>query len=845
MADITQYNLQIKISESGAEQTAKQVDKMSSSLDRLKSTIKGIGIAAALKSVFEKIKNCTLATSDYIETMNYFSASMGDATQKATEFIKKAEQVLGLDPKNLMDSISSFQNLGESLGIDSDRAYTMSQNLTQLAADLSSYRNISFEEAQRKLLSGFSGQVKPLREYGIALNQASLQETAYSLGLQQKVKDMTQAQKAELIYYQIMTSTTKMQGDLGRTLSSPANALRLMKAEFNKLAREIGNVFIPIMMKIIPVVIAVTEILLDGVKAIAEFFHIDIGDYKADTESVGTLLEGIGGGIEDIGDAAEDTTKKMNKMLMPFDELNNINSNTGTNTGLGAAGGIGGDLGSDLPEYDMFSNVSSQIRKEVDKIKEKIQELLPIIALVLLTLAGLFIFLKIKFGGSKKALETAGTGVDTFLTSLGKATVALAVLVGLSLVIESITHLIEAFSESGLDLKETLILIGGAIGIVVAAFAIMTAIMKNFQPSISSIAGSAVIFLGLTAILLSLSMVIEAVADSGMEMTDILTGIGGILAEIIIAAGVLVLLGEALQSPMAMAGVLLITLAIVALLYVIADTLPYILDAISIFIQEIGPTVIKIIETIGDVLDRVIRAIGEVLPPILEAIGNTFQTIFEGIATIVTSVGDAVSKVIETIGDTATRILEGVKDVIHEIGITIERVAHTIVWFFENIGPALDDFTDHVMSASTKMINFVISGVEYLVNRVVDGINALASKVDKVPGITIDKVQYVTIPRFKAELYKEGGFPETGQLFIANEAGPELIGNIGNKTAVANKEQITTAIANATYQAMSRALAENGQNDGQPIIVNVGNEQLYKGYTNYRNQQSNMYGINI
>lgn len=110
----------------------------------------------------------------------------------------------------------------------------------------------------------------------------------------------------------------------------------------------------------------------------------------------------------------------------------------------------------------------------------------------------------------------------------------------------------------------------------------------------------------------------------------------------------------------------------------------------------------------------------------------------------------------------------------------------------------------------------------------------------------LDKLNLPTsLPKLNIEWYAQGGFPDAGQLFVANEAGPELVGNIGNRTAVANKDQITTAIANATYQAMSRALAENGQNDGQPIIVNVGNEQLYKGMTNYRNQQSNMYGINI
>lgn len=57
--------------------------------------------------------------------------------------------------------------------------------------------------------------------------------------------------------------------------------------------------------------------------------------------------------------------------------------------------------------------------------------------------------------------------------------------------------------------------------------------------------------------------------------------------------------------------------------------------------------------------------------------------------------------------------------------------------------------------------------------------------------------------------YATGGFPTTGQLFLARENGAEMVGNIGNKTAVANNDQITSAIAAATYNAMSQALSEN------------------------------------
>lgn len=380
MADITEYDIKIKVSESGSQKTADDIKKVQSSVDKLKSAVKALGIGVALKKATDAIGGFINKTSDYIETVNLFRASMGSAADEAQKFIDKAEGVLGLDPGNLMDSISSFYNMADGMGIASDRAYTMSQNLTQLAGDLSSFANISFEEAQKKLMSGFAGQVLPLRRYGIALDQASLQETAYSLGLQQKVREMTRAQKSELIYYQIMTSTQKMQGDLGRSLLSPANAVRVMKTEFQRLARAVGSIFIPIMMKLIPVVRAVTQLLTEAAQAIARFFGFEWSDYNSDISSVGTLLDGVGEGIMDIGDEADETAGKLNKMLMPFDELNNITSNTGTGSGSGLGGiGGGGGLGIDLPEYDMFETATSGMLDKINRIKETIKTILPIL----------------------------------------------------------------------------------------------------------------------------------------------------------------------------------------------------------------------------------------------------------------------------------------------------------------------------------------------------------------------------------------------------------------------------------------------------------------------------------
>ena len=47
----------------------------------------------------------------------------------------------------------------------------------------------------------------------------------------------------------------------------------------------------------------------------------------------------------------------------------------------------------------------------------------------------------------------------------------------------------------------------------------------------------------------------------------------------------------------------------------------------------------------------------------------------------------------------------------------------------------------------------------------------------------------------KLSFYAQGGFPTTGQMFVAREAGPELVGTIGNRSAVANNEQIVEGIS--------------------------------------------------
>ena len=69
-----------------------------------------------------------------------------------------------------------------------------------------------------------------------------------------------------------MTQVTTAQGDLARTLEAPANQLRILQAQFNMAAREIGNIFIPALNAILPYAISVVQVIREVANAIASLF---------------------------------------------------------------------------------------------------------------------------------------------------------------------------------------------------------------------------------------------------------------------------------------------------------------------------------------------------------------------------------------------------------------------------------------------------------------------------------------------------------------------------------------------------------------------------------------------
>ena len=338
----------------------------------------------SLKAIADYLGNAVAKFNDFYEATDLFHNAMGNLSGEADTLISKMQGLLGVDPTKAMTYMATIQSLGTSFGLTSDKAYVLSKNLTQLAYDEASYWNKDVAETFTAMSSAISGEIEPIRRLGVDLSQARLQQELLALGFNKQVSSLSQADKAVLRYIAIMKQTTNIQGNLAQTINSPANQIKILKAQLDMLAKSVGSLLYPALKSILPPLIAAVQLIREFVEWVAKLMGVKVvfTDFTKSADSVG----GIGDAMDDTADSTKKAAKALKDYTMGFDELNIIDPTQGSSgSGSGAsAGNILGDV--DLSGYDMFKDY---VGTSVDEIKAKFESLKGVIAAIGLSLAGL------------------------------------------------------------------------------------------------------------------------------------------------------------------------------------------------------------------------------------------------------------------------------------------------------------------------------------------------------------------------------------------------------------------------------------------------------------------------
>lgn len=347
---------------------------ISSSFSNLKGKLHST--TASFRKIVKVFGGWFNETNDYVEALNLFNVALGDCAGAAKEYAESVSAIAGIDMKEWMTYQGAFYQLADGYGLASDASERMSKNLTQLAFDLSSLWNVDAETAFQKLQSGMSGQIKGLKVWGINVSVAQLKETALAHGIDLATSKMTEAQKATLRYVTIMEQTSKAQGDMARTIATPANALRILNAQWTQAKRAMGQVVSLVAVEVIPWFQALVQVIRDVAEVLSKKYETPTPDLK-DLSNTTIDPKPFDKVSDSLGKATE-SAKELKKTILGIDEINALTDNSVSSPTAGTTGagnGYASDFGLDLGKYD-YDFLSGLDSTDLDDKKKKLKEIL-------------------------------------------------------------------------------------------------------------------------------------------------------------------------------------------------------------------------------------------------------------------------------------------------------------------------------------------------------------------------------------------------------------------------------------------------------------------------------------
>lgn len=887
--------------------------KATTTTGKFTSGLKALNVAAVaitFRKIGHFIAQAVTESNKYQEDLNLFTVALGQYAAEAQNYAEKVSDVMGIDPAQWLRNQGVFNTLLTGFGDTAERAQLMSQNLTQLGYDISSFFNISIEDAMQKLQSGISGELEPLRRLGYDLSQARLEQTALNLGIKESVANMTQAEKAELRYYAIMTQVTTAQGDMARTLEAPANQLRILQAQLTQAARAIGNIFIPALNAILPYAIAVVQVIREIANALANLAGFKLTE--VDYSGVNSAAVGAGSLADNLDDAAG-AAKKLKQYTAGFDELNVFAPNTGSGSGAGAGGAGGFDF--DLPTYDFLGDaVQTRIGEIKKMIEDTLAEITTIVSGFMLAVGAILVVtgVNIPLGVGLMAAGAVGLAATvglnwTAMSSELASTLALitGVVGGFLLALGAIM----AFSGANLPLGIALMALGGAN--------LVSAAVINWHNSDRHLTDA---LTTLTGVLAGASLAVGAM----LAFTGVATGLGIAL----MAVGAVTLVSaaalnwnsipDALASPLSRVGLLVsgATLALGAIL-AFSGCMP-----LGIALMAIGATSLVSVMALNwnglsDEIQNVIAIITTVVSVAFLAIGAALAfsganiplglaLLAAGAVTMGTAImpnwndlSDNVQQKISMITTVVGGALLAVGAILALSGVALPLglglmaagalslgAVATLNWDFvvNSIKKVVSVITGILSGALivlgvllclsgagvglglavlaaglslsyaawtlddnpiTRFVRQMANSIIGLVNGVIDAINDMfhiqfnglsVMGITLIPAFDIRLVDIPHIPFFE-----DGGFPNEGQLFIAREAGAEMVGAMGRRTAVANNDQIVegisagVSVANDGVIAAIYALLNVVEEKDMSVVI--GDNEIGHSYDRYKEKR--------
>lgn len=380
-----------KQTQTATDSVVKQTSRISNAFKGIKGAIVGLGIGAAIYKIG---KEAISAASDLQEVQNVVDVAFGAMTGRVEQFAATAIDRFGMSELTAKRTASTYMAMSKGLGIASKEAADMAINVAGLTGDVASFFNVSQSVADTALKSIWTGETESLKQFGVVMTQANLEQFAHTQGIQADISAMTQAEQVKLRYLFVTQQLALAQGDFARTQDSWANQTRILSERFRQLLGILGNGLMQALSPALRLLNKLMATLVSFAQTIANVIGAMFGKTtaKADTgklqQQLSDSTNAASGAQSGFNDTLDDTTKKagsaakatkeLQRDILGFDKINKLSDKNASGSGGGAGGSGGGGGGISIPAFDLGLQEAmdtSGVEKTVAKVKKLLEDI--------------------------------------------------------------------------------------------------------------------------------------------------------------------------------------------------------------------------------------------------------------------------------------------------------------------------------------------------------------------------------------------------------------------------------------------------------------------------------------
>lgn len=226
------------------------------------------------------------AAAEFQDTVSATGVIFDEEFTPALErWAETAHASFGASKQDALAAANQFAVFGKSAGLAGQELVDFSTEMVQLGGDLASFFGGTTQDAITAVGAALRGESEPIRRYGVLLDDATLRQRAFEMGLISTTKNaLTPQQRVLAAHAEILAQTTDAQGDFVRTSDGVANQMRETQARIENLQIEIGEALLPVMADLLGLV----NDLIDGLDELGGVVDALNAPFAAVEEAIGT-----------------------------------------------------------------------------------------------------------------------------------------------------------------------------------------------------------------------------------------------------------------------------------------------------------------------------------------------------------------------------------------------------------------------------------------------------------------------------------------------------------------------------------------------------------------------------